>query len=502
MKSKLYLSALLVISILIVLNLLASEYHLRFDLTEDKQYTLSSSTKLILDQLKEPVTVKAYFSKDLPPNVAKTRNDFQDLLIEYANRAEGQIIYEFVDPNENDANEKEATQNGIQPVLINVREKDQVKQQKAFLGATIHLGEKREAIPFIQPGAAMEYALSTAIKKLSVMNKPKVGFITGHGEASRYEMMEASQQLEILYQLIDVAVTDSTDIPSDVKTLALVRPTDSIPQSHLKKLDEFLTHGGRLLVAFNNVQGDLRSLYGRSIHTGLASWLHDKGIEVADNFIIDAQCGSVSVPQQFGAFSIQANVSFPYVPVIGRFANHPITSGLESVMLEFASEIKIPTDSARKIIPLAFSSEKSGTMPAPQYFDINKEWTEGDFTKQNIPVAIAMEGTSSGNVASRLVVVSDGDFPVNGPPQEQRRQQPDNINLLVNSIDWLSDDTGLIALRTRGAVSRPIRELADDVKTTLKYANFLLPLILVIGYGLFRAQRKRMERWKLMNETF
>jgi ABC-type uncharacterized transport system involved in gliding motility auxiliary subunit len=130
--------------------------------------------------------------------------------------------------------------------------------------------------------------------------------------------------------------------------------------------------------------------------------------------------------------------------------------------------------------------------------DLNKEWTEGDFKRQTIPVAAAIEGDSL-----KMVVIADGDFPVNGPPQQQqRRLQPDNVNLLSNAVDWLSDDTGLIALRTKGAVSRPIRELDDATKTILKYTNFLLPLLLVVGYGLIRAHQNRITRLKRMSENY
>ena len=503
MKSTLYTSAALIIAIIIAVNLLGYEYHARIDMTEDRQYTLSEATENILEELEEPVTIKAYFSEDLPPHVRKTRDDFQDLLVEYATRSDEQVVYEFVNPSEKESYEQEATEKGIRPVLINVREKDQVKQQKAFMGATIHLGDKQETIPFVQPGAAMEYALSTAIKKLSIDNKPKVGFLTGHGEASLMEMAEANQQLGILYETTEVTLSDSTDIPEGIRTLAIIRPTDSIPASHMQKLDGFLSKGGCILVAINRTQGDLRSLYGTAVNTGLETWLKSKGIEVAENFVIDARCGSISVPQQFGMFTVQANISFPYVPVIGTFANHPITSGLEGVVLEFASEVKPTRDSTIRFIPLAFSSEQSATLPAPQYFDINKEWTEDDFPMANIPIAAALElGASQDAEAARIVVIGDGDFPVNGPPQQQRRQQPDNINLLVNSIDWLSDDTGLIELRTKGAITRPIREIDDTSKAALKYANFLLPLILVIGYGLVRAQRNRMKRLRLMSETY
>jgi gliding-associated putative ABC transporter substrate-binding component GldG len=500
MKSKYITTVVLIIAIVIVINLLGYEYHLRLDLTEDRQYTLSEATRNILNGLEEPVTVKAYFSENLPPNIVKTRQDFQDLLIEYANLAEGQVIYEFVNPNEKESNEREATEKGIRPVLINVREKDQVKQQKAFLGATVQLGDKTEVIPFIQPGAAMEYSLSTAIKKISIDNKPVVGFIQGHGEPSLAEMPQANEQLSVLYQTQEVPLTDSTSIPAAIKTLIWIRPTDSIPSSHLQQVDAFVAKGGRLLVAINTVQADLRSLYGTPVNTGMENWLRTKGIEVMQNFVVDAQCGAVTVPQQFGNFTLQANVSFPFVPVVGTFADHPVTSGLESVMFEFASEVKSSGDSTRKFVPLAFSSELSNSMPAPQFIDMNKEWAEADFPRKNIAVAAAIEDNSS-----KMVVIADGDFPINGPPypqQQQRRLQPDNVNLLSNSIDWLSDDTGLITLRTKGAVTRPIRELDETTKSILKYSNFLLPILLVVVYGVLRAQRNRFTRFKRMSENY
>jgi gliding-associated putative ABC transporter substrate-binding component GldG len=500
MKSNLFTTALLIIAITIVVNLLGSEYHLRWDLTEDKQYTLSRATKNILNTLDEPVTVKAYFSKNLPANITKTRQDFQDLLVEYASLSNGKIQYEFIAPNEKESDEKDAAQKGIQPVLINVREKDQVKQQKAYLGATVQLGEKSEVIPFVQPGAAMEYALSTAIKKITIDKKPEVGFLQGNGEPTLAEMAEVGEQLRILYEPREVKLTDSTNIPESIKTLAVIAPKDSIPQNQLKQLDAFLAAGGRLLVAINRVQSDLRTLYGTPVNTGLESWLQRKGIEVSDNFVVDAKCGSVSMPQQFGGFTIQANVSFPYAPVIATFADHPITSGLESVLLEFASEIKFTGDSSAKFTPLAFSSNLSNTIQAPQVLTIDKQWTESDFTRQHITVAATLEKKNP--TPMKMVIIGDGDFPVNGSPQQQRRLQPDNVNLLANAIDWLSDDTGLIELRTKGAVSRPIEELDDTTRSILKYTNFLLPIVLAIGYGIFRSQKNRITRMKRMNENY
>jgi gliding-associated putative ABC transporter substrate-binding component GldG len=498
MKQKLLITTLLIVGIVLVVNFLSNEVHVRLDLTDDRQYTLSKATLDILENLEEPVTVKAYFSKDLPPNIAQTRSDFQDLLVEFNSRSNGMIAYEFINPNENEGSERLALESGIQPVMINVREKDQVKQQKAFLGATVNLGEKADVIPFVQPGSAMEYALSTSIKRISVESKPVVGFVTGHGEPSLMEMGQAMELLDVLYTPQEVSL-DSLDVPATIRTLALIRPVDSIPEAHLQRLDAFLARGGQLLLALNRVNGDLQRSYGMMVSNGIEGWLAQKGVAVEPSFIIDAKCGAVTVQQQQGMFNFQTQVSFPYLPVVGRFADHPITKGLETVLLQFASPVNFVGDSSKRFIPLIYTSERSASQMAPFVFDINKQWTEQDFPERNIIMGGIVEDKGNGG---RMIVFGDGDFPINGPREQARSLQPDNVSLVVNSIDWLSDDTGLIDLRTKGATSRPLQQLEDATKTILKYVNFLLPILLVIIYGLMRMQRNRSIRLKRMSDNY
>jgi ABC-type uncharacterized transport system involved in gliding motility auxiliary subunit len=120
-----------------------------------------------------------------------------------------------------------------------------------------------------------------------------------------------------------------------------------------------------------------------------------------------------------------------------------------------------------------------------------------------LPVAVAVEGNFAGNNPSKMVVFGDGDFAVNGSGQNAQRLQEDNVNLMANAIDWLSDDTGLIALRTKGVSSRPIDpDLEVATKTFLKYLNFLLPIILVIVVGFIRYQYRRNLRNKWMTEKY
>lgn len=503
-SKKVKISVLLVTGIIILINVLSNRFSLRLDFTEDQRYSLSDATKNILSDLNEPVTVTAYFSEDLPPDVARVRQDFKDLLTEYGNYSDDQVVYEFVNPNKDQDSEMKAQQNGISPIMINVRERDQMKQQRAYLGAVIQLGEQKEVIPFIQPGAAMEYALSTGIKKLSVTEKPSLGLLQGNGEPELGAVAQLHQQLSVMYDIQMVDITDSTGIPQDIKTLLIIAPTDSLSEKHYQEFDAFLSKGGRILAAVNTVEGNLSQGMGEKVNSNLQDWLLTKGIDVQSNFVIDVNCGSVMVRQQQGMFVMNTPVNFPYLPVISKFADHSITKGLESVILPFASEIKIVSkDTTVKYTTLASTSDKSGTVQIPLYFDVNKDWGAQDFPQANLPVAVAAEGKLSGNAHSKLVVFSDGDFAVNGSGEEGRQLQPDNINLMANAIDWLSDDTGLVELRTKGVTARPLdAQLEDSTKTLVKYLNFLLPIILIVAYGIIRSRINKNKRNKLMSVNY
>jgi gliding-associated putative ABC transporter substrate-binding component GldG len=499
--AKISSTIILMAVIVIVVNILSDNYSFRLDFTEGREYTLSKATRDILKNLDKPVTVTAYFSKDLPPNIGNVGGNLKDMLIEYGNRSKGMVVYKFVNPNEKEELEREAVQNGIQPVMINVREKDQVKQQKVYIGAVVSIGGEKETIPFFQPGAAMEYALSTAIKKLSVANKPAIALIQGHGEPAVNEIPQVFSELSILYSVEPFLMTDTADIPEKYRTIAILRPADTINSDQLDKLDNFLARGGNIFIGLNRVEGDFSTASGRALSTGLEDWLMQKGVNVSDNFVVDASCGAVTVQQQQSNFIMTTQISFPYFPVISKFADNPVTKGLESVVFQFASPITFSGDSTKRFIPLAFSSTQSGTARAPLYFDVQRQWTESDFPMSGIVVAAVVEGRLSGTADSKIVLVSDGDFAVNGSQRGNQLPQ-DNVSLMVNSVDWLSDDTGLIDLRTKEVTSRPIKEIPDGTKAFLKWLNFLLPIVLIIIYELVRMQINRNKRIKRLEVSY
>ncbi len=503
-RKKIQTTVLLVIGIVVLVNVLGDKIFFRLDFTADQRYSLSDATKDILEELSDPVTVSAYFSEDLPPDVAKVQEDFRDILVEYSSQSNGQIVYEFINPNEDQETEMKAQQNGIQPIMINVRERDQVKQQRAYLGAIVQLGEAKEVIPFIQPGVAMEFALSSNIKKLSAQTKPKIGFLSGYGTPSLAAVQQLMTSLSVMYTADTVGLSPVKGIPADINTFVVLAPKDTVDSYVFDHIDEFVGRGGRLLLAVNRVDGDLQQSSGNPVFTGFSEWVKDKGIEIEENFVIDINCSNVMVRQQQGFFVMNTPVSFPYLPILTNFADHPITQGLESVVLPFVSSIKInPADTSLTYIPLAMSSEKSGIKNPPLFFDIQKQWKPSDFNMSSVPVAVAIEGKIKNDLFNKMIVISDGDFVINGEGQQAQQQQPDNINLMVNAIDWLADDTGLVELRTKGVTSRPIdASLEESTKTFLKYFNFLLPILLIILYGVYRIQLNRKIRNKLKSVEY
>ncbi len=487
-------SILLIIGSILILNLLAKQFFFRLDLTQNKQYTLSNATKNILKELDEPVMVTGYFTGDLPQDYLKNREDFQNLLIEFASRSGGMVDYEFVDPNENEENEQQAMQAGISPLLINVREKDAVAQKKAFMGAVISSGDRTDIIPFVQPEGPMEYQVTTAIKKVGTIDKPSVGLVQGHGEPSMQDMAQTMQSLSILYNVEPVALNTVAEIPAHIKTLMMVKPLDSIPPNQLAILDDYMAKGGNLCLAVDQVTGDFQTVQGTVSSVGLESWLARKGVTIEPSFVVDASCSSISVQQQQGFFKFNSQVEFHYFPAVKEFGDHPITKGIEQVVFQFVSPIQYSGDSTTTFTPILKTSSRSGIQTAPVSFDIQRQWTNQDFPYNGQTIGAIIE-----TGLSKMVVFSDGDFPI--APQS-RGQNPDNISLFVNAVDFLSDDTGLIDLRTKSVVTRPIKDLEDGEKSTIKWVNFLLPIVLVLLYGLFRFQRNRTRRMKLMEERY
>jgi ABC-type uncharacterized transport system involved in gliding motility auxiliary subunit len=255
--------------------------------------------------------------------------------------------------------------------------------------------------------------------------------------------------------------------------------------------------------------------FGRAARTvtGLEPLLKTYGLPIQADLVRDRNATAVRVQQQRGGFNVMNRIRYPYIPKIANFSTHPISNGLDQALFRFVSSLDTTAvDSTDRLTVLARSSRQSARTSLPANIRPQQNWSASDFSGAALPIAGLLEGTFSSAFAdtdtltvertkspeTKLVVVGDGDFIVNGSGQRQQRLPEGNINLLANSVDSLTGDTGLLSLRTQRVTSRPLMQISPTTTTLLKYANVLLPILLVIGYGLFRYRQNqaRRRRWK------
>lgn len=499
-RGELIRNTVLLIAALLLLNLIAQRFKFRMDLTADKRYSLSPVTIKLLKELPEAVTVSAYFTEKMPPDLAIARQDFKDLLVEYAARSNGNLVFEFIDPNSADSLMLKAQQEGIQPLLATTREKDKQENLQVYMGCTVRMGDRKATIPAIQQGSALEWTVSSAIKEVSILEKPVVGLVQGHGEASLQELNQLVQSLSVMYSVQPTAIYDSVPIHERFQALVFVGPTDSIPPMQLDRLHEFLARGKGAVFAYDPVRSDLGSTPVAEVRaTNLEPWLERHGLQVAPFIIVDQRCNQVQVMQQMGNFTMPVPIAFHYFPVLNGFADHPVTQGLDVVVFQFCSPIRSAVrDSTLRFTPVLFTSEKSGTVPSPQVIDLRKQWTEADFPLGPQAVGAEIAGSFGGGSEGHLILFTNGRFSVSGTQERPAQLPPGNINLMVNAVDRATGQNDLLGLRGKELNYRPLDDLSDGTRSGLKWMNLLLPVLLAVVYGIGRRAWRRAQRTQRM----
>jgi gliding-associated putative ABC transporter substrate-binding component GldG len=507
------LQVLLIAGSLIALTYTANQFLWRADLTENDRYTLASASHDIAQDLNDPVTVTAYFSADLPARFGRTKEEFRALLQEFRAAADGNVEFTFVNPGENQKEAKKARQVGIRPISISVREQNEMTQKRAYLGAVFQYQDQREVIPFVEPGSSLEYTIASTIRKFTRDQKAVLGLLQGHGEPSMDAMPQLRQALTDRYDIQTVSGVDSAGVPARVDVLFVARPENELSTQAALAVDQYVMRGGRVLFALNRAQTNMRFGRATALTTGLEPLLDTYGLPLRPDLVRDRNASVIRVQQQRGGFRTVNRIPYPYTPKIANFSDHPISQGLDQVIFRFVSSLDTTkVDTSAQLSVLARSSEQSAAASLPTSVRPQQNWTVSDFSGASIPTAGLLEGRFSSAFAgvdslsversqspdTKLIVIGDGDFFVNGTGQRKRRLPEGNVNLVANSVDYLADDTGLISLRTQRVTSRPLKQISATTQTILKYLNVLLPIFLVVGYGLLRYRRNqaRRRRWK------
>jgi len=431
-----------VLALLIVINLVGYKSNLRWDITEDKQNTLSEETLATLLSLEDPVFVKAFFSDRISSQTAIA------LLQNYKSYSNGQFDYELINP---DADPVSATNAGIQ------RDGSIV----------VFLKDHQEIITSIN-----EKELTSALIRLSQPGERAIYFLTGHGErnvftGSEYSYTSAYAELIAKNYLINELNLLSTNrIPDGALTIIIAGPQKPLSQSEASLLTNFVSSGGSLVVLYDP------SLLNQflNLEDPLADYLKNEwGLIFNDDLVIDQTADPITVS------------------VAAQYGDHPITDGLNGMVaiLPSARSISIDTITPKTFQILATTSEQSwgekdlsGLESNITEFDINTD------TAGPVSLAVAIEDNTSG---SRIVAFGDSDF-----ADDSFYTYYANADLFINSIDWASHQDSLIDLTPRIQTNRILVAPRAGIQNAIQLGSLIgLPGLIIIAAIVIFVKRKR-----------
>ena len=518
-KSNLVIFVIALIAALVLLNLLSLRTFKRFDLTRDQKYTLSKASIETVADLKDLMTVNAYFTEGLPPPYAQHARYVNDLLIEYLAAAKGKFAFEFSDPaasetSEDKAIKKDITRDifgritreptsveqelgelGLQPVEIRVIEGDQQQTKRAYMGIVIRYQEKHEVIPVVQNLADLEKDMTSLMRKLVRERTPKLGLIR---DAQGPSIQKVSQAISQNFTLEPVNLSAEGDIPADFDALLVVGPGDHFGEKGASKIQAFLEQGKSAAFLLDRIIVDPRTFQyqavgPRSSTHHLFDWLKNYGVDIESNLVADAACASLNVQENRGGFTFSLPVKYPFVPELMNLSfESPITRGLSGVILPFVANIKLSALENIKSEVLARSSKISWLEKEPLDLNPRRDWGEAQI-KPDGPhdLMVQLRGFSKTDSSKeyRMVVLGTSAFIwddfLAGP----------NQMLALNLVDWMLADPELLEMRSRTFAEAPLdANLSDGLKQAVKYGNILgVPCLLII-YGLIRWRMRESRR--------
>ena len=486
---------IILIAIIVFLNLVSLTLFSRFDLSKGHVYSLSKASKETVRVLEDRLVVKAYFSKNLPGEYADAYRYTRDLLSEYQAYSRGKLRFEFIDPTNEENLKEEARKNQISPVQMRVVENDKLEIREVYMGLVFLYQNKTEAIPLIQNTRGLEYDITSTVKKITAQGMKKLAFFQTEPPPPQNIPGMPPQQEEfgtvrqMLSESYEVNVIDLTQpVTDDVDVLFFTGIKDSLSYDQLYNLDSYITSGGNVLFYQDRINADIQNQTAKPIDSNLFDLLRSYGINIKSNIVADAQCGQVQIQRMQGIFRVMTPVFYPFFPIINNVnKDNLIVKNLDQMQLIFTSEIDT-TKIAEGIEfePLLFTSASSGEVKAPR-FDISvNQFMNANLGQMFIDPPKIVSGIYTGSFPSffktgeedeiidspvaRILVLPDREFIEDAGAVSV----PGNLDFVLNSVDYMASESTLIEIRSRETEYKPLRELSNPVRKTVKWLNILI----------------------------
>lgn len=513
LKTSTITNILIVIAIVIVVNLIGYRMFNRLDLSENKIYSLSDASKDIVSSLEDPLTIKVYFTKNLPAPYSNIERYVRDKMEDYKAYSNSNFNFEFVDPGNEEDLKKEAMSYQIPPLQLQVLENDEFSVKQAFMGMVFLYQDKKETIPVLGQVKNLEYQMTRIIQKLTSVQKKKVALLKNYNsEEMTYQSLTETLNGED-YEVIEVNTDDGLHVLDDVDIVAIINPTKDIDDKTKYILDQFILKNGKILFAMNGVKASLnnQNQQPEKVTSNWFGWIENYGAKINNDLVYDKDSAMITVRQQSGMFVFNNQIAFPYFPKITQFNKaNPISSNLEALINFFPSSIDSIKKENAHLTPLYFSSDKSGKQADRFYIDAVNAAKTLQYPEKNILLGGTITGQfnslfdeksipfedgknshlSSGN--ARFVVLGDGNI---FNDNYIKSSGDANLTFILNTFDWLTQNSALISIRSKEVTERPLVEVSKSTKTFAKSLNFFLAPILIIIFGVIRWQiRKKMKR--------
>jgi ABC-2 type transport system permease protein len=554
-KFKSWFQFLSSVTAIIILALLTSFMRVRLDLTEDRRYTLSEQTKKILINLKNDIYIQVYLDGEIPIPLKRLKRSVREMLDEFRIASGRKIDYEFINPSEGkNVQQRNALyqlleKKGLNPVDIRASDAEGGSTTKRiYPGMIVNYNGIEVPVNFLNNSSSsyeqnilhsvegLEYEMIQTIATLSSGTINKVAFIEGHDEIPEIETADITMNLARFFTIDRGTIAGKSGILDKYAAVIIAGPEKLFSESDKLVLDQYIMNGGKVLWLFDEVAVNSDSLaYGETVGLyrplNIEDQLFRYGVRVNPAIVQDLECLPIRIMVMSGGTRQQV-VPAPwiYYPLLKPAANHPITRNLNRVKAEFANYIDtVGLDPAIRKTILLSTSKFSRIVSPPVVISLKEaELTpvEKDFNRPNLPVALLLEGvfpsafknrmvsnlTDDKNLRiktqskeTRMIVVADADIIRNEVTRVGLNESPrplgedkytgqifGNRDFLINCLNYLVDNNGIMELRSRELKLR-LLNVAKIKTERLKWQliNMTGPILMVVLSGLLFSYFRR-----------
>lgn len=547
MLKKTPVQIVLVAFALILLNWIVSDAYIRLDVTKDKRYTLSETTERTLREVVTPIKFDIFLKGDFPVEFKKLQFEIQQMLEQY--RAENDnVVFEFINPLEGEENPDQVINYlnslGMPPTNIPTTENGKKTLTQIFPWAIANYGSRSVRVPLLVNNMSnnaqeninysvqqLEYNFTDAITKLTTKKNKKIAILKGNGELDDKYMSDFLINLKEYYRLgkfdFDSLQNDPQKVLRNLENFdaaIVAKPTEEFSDVEKQIMDQYIMNGGKVLWCLDKVSVDLDSLQNETQSTvafprqlNLDDMLFKYGVRLNYNLVEDLVSTPISVQGENGIMPLE----WFYSPIIISPENHIINKNVNVVKLEFTNQIDVLKNDIKKTTLLQTSPQSKVVgapvqvkldqfmgEPDPQQYAQGPQVVgvllEGSFTSvfKNRVKPFKLDNVKDDGLPTKMIVISDGDIinytytnkkPLVNGIDPWTQQVYGNKDFLINCINYLLDDKGLINIRGKEIKLAYLdHEKIENEKSLWILINIGVPLLLLAVFGaVFYILRKR-----------